>query len=112
MKSIRDLKTLDLLGLEEGTCRPSWYGLSASYIRGFSLIRHSPTSDLLPNDRRITLAARRIYRRSDPVCRAVMDGSSKLTGREKSKIFNKLVHQLAIESGMTSAVIMLPETEE
>lgn len=108
---LRDTKTLELLGLEEGTCRPSWYGLSASYIRGFNLIRHSPTSNLLPNDRRITMAARRLYRRSDVNARSVMDGTSTLSGREKSKIFNRLVHQLAVESGMTAAALLPPAEE-
>lgn len=113
MRNIRrEAQVMDALDAEQGRNRPSWYSLAASYLRGFRRTRHSPTSDLLPQDRRITAAARRLYRRSDPVSRSVMDGSSTLQGRERSQVFNRLVHQLAVEAGLTAAALMPPEMEE
>lgn len=113
MKNIRrEIEIADLLGMEEGISRPSWYGTSASYLRGYARTRHCPASSLLPEDQKITAAVHRLYERSNDISKGIMDNSSNLTGRARAKIFNKLVYELALEAGLTAAAVLPPETEE
>ncbi len=105
---IETLETEKRLTLESGTGKPSWYPTIASYLRYYQQNSQQQTSDLLPKDRRITMACRRLYDMSGPVERAVMDGSSELTGRERSRVFSILCFKLAKLSGMTAS-ILIPE---
>ena len=109
---ITELETDRRLTLDSADGKPSWYAVVAPYLRRFRHDRHGPTSDLMPADRCLTMACRRLYRASNKVERAVMDGSSTLSGMEKARVFNKLCYLLAKEAGLTAAVILPPEDEK
>ena len=91
--------------------KPTWYPTTASYLRRFQRDRHGPTSDLMPADRRITIACRKLYRIANEAERSVMCGIDVLPGREKARIFNRLCYKLAKLANMTAAVILPPEDE-
>ncbi|MBE5788228.1 MAG: hypothetical protein E7325_01030 [Clostridiales bacterium] len=94
----------DALMMEDSTSRPSWYRICASYLRGFRRFRDSP-SDLLPADKKLSEACRRLYDEADTTERAVMDGT--LTGREAARIFDRLAARLAVKAGLVNYVMHL-----
>ena len=108
---LEKLETDRRLTMDIANGKPSWYATTAAYLRHFEHDRHGATSDLLPADRRIVMACRRLYRISNQDERAIMDGSSTLPVREKARIFNILCYRLAKEAKLTAAIILPPETK-
>ena len=93
--------------LEESGNRPTWYGVCASYLRGFARYRDSPTDGTMPADRRLSEAVRRLYDGADPAERAVMDGT--LKGREGARIFDRLAAKLAVLAGIVGYAMTVKE---
>lgn len=100
-------------GMDDGGGRPSWHTICASYLRSYSRAHGAVTvSECMPADKRIVLAMRRLYTECTPAERAVMDGTSTLSGSIRSKVFTRLCCKLAVASQLTQAVIMPPDPLE
>lgn len=66
----------------------------------------------MPWDRTLTKALRKAYRTGTAEERAVMTGSSTLSGREQSRVFNQLCFKVAKLAGMTATIIITSEEEK
>ena len=111
--TLREIELTQRIDLDAAGNKPSFYALCAGYLRGFKNNRHTRTDDVMPGDKRMTLATRRLYSKATPKERAVMTGADvpELTTRERSKVFAVLCYKLAREAHLT-ATILLPDENE
>ena len=97
--------------LDDTGKRPGYYNLCAAYLRAFRYNRHTKTDDSMPQDKRMTEACRKIYQTATATEKAIITGKSDLPSRQQARIFEHLIYRLALMSGRTAAIVLIPYDE-